>query len=95
MMIPVKLTRAHQVTLPKRLLERAGWLGQEYFVAELQDDALTFKPVAMTASQPVTNLAELRRHFARVGVTKRDVANAVAWARRPEQMTRRPRRTKR
>ena len=95
MTIPVKLTRAHQVTLPKRLLERAGWLGQDYFVAELQDNALILKPVAMTSSQPVASLADLRRHFTRVGVTKRDVTHAVAWARQPEVASPRLRRARR
>ena len=82
MAIPVKLTRAHQVTLPKRLLERAGWLRQEYFIADLQGGALILKPITITARPPLASLVELRRHFAALGVTKRDVADAVAWTRR-------------
>ena len=95
MAIPVKLTRAHQVTLPKRLLERAGWLSQEYFVADLQGQALILKPVVMASSQPLASLADLRRHFAQVGITKREVTEAVAWARRKERTTSRSRQAKR
>lgn len=81
MPIPVKLTRAHQVTLPKRLLERAGWLEQEFFVADLKEDALVLKPLTMESGSPLRNLADLRRHFARLKITQRDVQEAVAWAR--------------
>ena len=92
MTIPVKLTRAHQVTLPKRLLARAGWLEQEYFVAELRDDALILKPMTAASATAPTSLADLRRHFARLGVTRHDAEAAVAWARRSDTTTGRPRR---
>ena len=82
MAIPVKLTRAHQVTLPTRLLKQAGWVNQEYFVADLQRGALVLTPMTLDAVRPVANFDELRRHFARIGVTERDVSAAVRWARR-------------
>ena len=84
MPIPVKLTRSHQVTLPKRLLERAGWLDQEFFVADLKDQSLILKPLTLESRAPLASLSDLRRHFARIGVTRRDVREAVAWARRGE-----------
>ena len=88
MPIPVKLTRAHQVTLPKRLLERAGWLNQEFFVADLRNDSLILKPLTMAARHSVANLSDLRRHFAKIGITRRDVRDAVAWARQQEDVGR-------
>ena len=95
MTIPVKLTRAHQVTLPKRLLKRAGWLTQEYFIADLKDDALILKPLRITSAGTLRTFADLRRHFARLEVTQRDVRDAVTWARQQEQSEKRPRQAKR
>ncbi len=89
MAVPVKLTRAHQVTLPKRLLEQAGWLDQEYFVADLKGEYLILKPLTMPSQEPVTSFEGLRRHFAKIGITQRDVRHAVRWARR--QKASRPR----
>lgn len=82
MAIPVKLTRAHQVTLPKRLLEQAGWLEQEYFVADLKGEYLILKPLAVPPQEPVTSFEGLQRHFAKIGITQGDVRNAVRWTRR-------------
>ena len=95
MPIPVKLTRACQVTLPKRLLEQAGWLNQEFFVADLKGDCLILKPLTMEPRPPLASFVDLRRHFARIGVTQLDVRNAVAWARRRERKPLRHRRAKR
>lgn len=82
MTIPVKLTRAHQVTLPKRLLERAGWLDQEFFVADLTEEGLILKPLTVNCRPPLASLADLQRHFAKIGITQRGVREAVAWSRR-------------
>ncbi len=82
MPIPVKLTRAHQVTLPKRLLEKAGWLDKEFFVAELKADYLILKPLTMNQRPVLKSFEDLRRHFARIGITRKDLRDAVAWARR-------------
>lgn len=97
MPIPVKLTRAHQVTLPKRLLEQAGWMNREYFVADLKGDALILRPLTVKAEPqpPLTSFADLRRHFQRIGITQRDVKQAVAWARRQEPLSKHQRRAKR
>ena len=81
MAIPVKLTRAHQVTLPKRLLKQAGWLNQEYFVADLKGDYLVLKPMRIESREPLKSFEDLRRHFAKLGVTSGDVRKAVTWAR--------------
>ena len=84
MPIPVKLTRSHQVTLPKRLLERAGWGKQEFFVADLKGGCLILKPLTMNPQPALTGFADLQRHFARIGITQRDVRKAVTWARDQE-----------
>ncbi|MBI3333798.1 MAG: hypothetical protein HYZ93_06895 [Candidatus Omnitrophica bacterium] len=91
MPIPVKLTRAHQVTLPKKLLERAGWLKQEFFVAELKGNYLLLKPLSLEPSPqaPMASFEDLRRHFARIGITRKEIHRAVRWARRAERVARR------
>ena len=95
MAIPVKLTRAHQVTLPKRLLEQAGWLHQEYFVADLKGSVLILRPLATSESRsPIASFEDLRRHFAHIGITQRDVDDAVAWARGRKHPASRPRRAR-
>ena len=82
---PVKLTRAHQVTLPKRLLQQAGWLNQEFFVADLKQGQLVLSPLTIAPPPAISSLADLRRHFGRIGITQHDVTHAVAWARRHER----------
>ena len=82
MPIPVKLTRAHQVTLPKRLLQQAGWLSQEFFVADLKGGQLILSPLMISPPPAISSLSDLRKHFSRIGVTQRDVRHAVPWARR-------------
>lgn len=88
MAIPVKLTRAHQVTLPKRLLKQAGWLDQEFFVADLRGDYLVLKPLDMESRPAIKTFEDLQRHFAKVGITQKDVQKAVAWARQSEKSRR-------
>ena len=95
MAVPVKLTRAHQVTLPKRLLAQAGWLNQEYFVADLRGDYLVLKPLTMESRGTVASFEDLRRHFAKVGVTGGDVREAVAWARQQKRQGKQPHRARR
>ena len=95
MAVLVKLTRSHQVTLPKRLLEQAGWAHQEYFVADLKEGALVLTPMTLDAHTPTASIADLRRHFARLGVTQRDVRDAVAWVRERGQRKGRRRRAAR
>ena len=92
MPIPVKMTRAHQITLPKRLLKEVGWLDKEFFVADVQGQYLVLKPLTFDSRSPLASLADLRRHFAKLKVTPRDVRQAVAWARQhpaPEASKRR------
>ena len=95
MAIPVKVTRAHQVTLPKRLLNEAGWEGQEYFLADLHGGSLVLTPMTLDAARPLASFDDLRRHFARIGVTRRDATAAVRWARRQAGDVSRRRRTAR
>ena len=85
MPIPIKMTRAHQVTLPKRLLERAGWMGYEFFVADLENDRLFLTPLTLKNHVPLASLSGLRRHFSKLGITQGDVQDAIQWARRQKR----------
>lgn len=81
MSIPVKMTRSHQVTLPKKLLEKAGWLNCDFFVADFEKDHLILKPLSLKPEKTLASLSELRKHFSKIGVTATDVKEAVSWAR--------------
>ena len=69
-----KLTSKNQITLPKALMNR--FPGTEYF--DVREDAgqLVLKPVKMR------NLDAVWRKIESLGITEKDVGDAVRWARR-------------
>ncbi len=71
----VKLLSRNQLTLPKALM--ADFQGTEYFEAANDDGRITLTPLR------VTRMDAVHRKLAELGVTEADVADAVAWARRP------------
>lgn len=95
MPIPVKLTRAHQVALPKRLLEKAGWTDQDFFLAELEGSRLVLSPLRMEEHAPPASFSDLKRHFTKIGITQKTVQEAIRWARQAKESVYRRRRTKR
>ncbi len=74
-----KRTYKNQVTLPKKVMEE--FEGVEYFEARVQDGRIVLEPVKMTAVSE-TALEKVREKVAALGLTEKDIDDAVSWARR-------------
>lgn len=74
-----KRTYKNQVTLPKKVMEE--FEGVEYFEARVQDGRIVLEPVKMTAVGE-TALEKAREKVAALGLTEKDIDDAVSWARR-------------
>ena len=70
-----KLTAKNQLTLPRRAIELLGPVS--HFQVEVEGDRLVLTPARPGAAGAV------RRKLEELGVTEADVADAVAWARKP------------
>lgn len=74
-----KRTYKNQITLPKKVMEK--FEGVEYLQAEVQEGKIVLDPVQITyASESV--LGQVRRKAAALGLTDKDVEDAVAWSRK-------------
>lgn len=70
-----KLTAKNQLTIPKSITNAVG--PAEYFDVEVKDGQVILTPVRIQRADAVrAKLAELK-------LTEQDVAEAVAWARKP------------
>jgi hypothetical protein len=74
-----KRTYKNQITLPKKVMEK--FEGVEYFQAEVQEGKIVLDPVQITSASE-SALGQVRRKAAALGLTDKDVADAVAWARK-------------
>jgi hypothetical protein len=73
-----KLTAKNQVTLPRRALDALGTPeAPTYFEVAVEDGRIILTPTRIGATDAV------RRKLAELGITRADVADAVAWARQP------------
>jgi hypothetical protein len=70
-----KLTAKNQLTLPKSITNAVG--PAEYFDVEVKDGQVILTPVRIQRADAV------RAKLAQLELTEQDVANAVAWARKP------------
>jgi bifunctional DNA-binding transcriptional regulator/antitoxin component of YhaV-PrlF toxin-antitoxin module len=75
-----KVTSKNQLTLPKSITAAVG--PTEYFDVEARDGQIILTPVRIQRADAV------RAKLAALNLTEKDVANAVAWARRPSRKTR-------
>ena len=71
-----KLTSKNQITLPKKITAAVGPV--EYFEVEVEHGRIVLTPVRIQRADA------LRAKLAELGLGEEDVAEAVAWARRPE-----------
>ena len=69
-----KLTAKNQLTLPKAATNAVG--AAEYFDVQTRDGQIILTPVRIQRADAV------RAKLAELGVQERDIADAVAWARR-------------
>ncbi len=71
-----KLTSKNQITLPKALVNK--FPGTEYFDVQEEAGQLILKPVK------VRDLDAVWRKIESLGITEKDIGDAVKWARRPK-----------
>ncbi|MCZ7562269.1 MAG: AbrB/MazE/SpoVT family DNA-binding domain-containing protein [Burkholderiaceae bacterium] len=69
-----KLTSKNQITLPKTAVSSVD--ATEYFDVTVESGRIVLTPVRVHAAQAV------REKLEQLGITERDVEDAVAWARR-------------
>lgn len=70
-----KMTAKNQLTLPKRITDSVGT--PKYFEVEAKDGCIVLTPVRIQRSDAV------RAKLTELGIQEKDIADAVAWARRP------------
>lgn len=68
-----KLTSKNQITLPKAAVQDIE--AAEYFEVAVENGRIVLTPVRLQQAQAV------RDKLAQMGITERDVQDAVAWAR--------------
>lgn len=74
-----KVTAKNQLTLPKSVTAAVG--ASKYFEVEAREGRIILTPVRIQRADAV------RAKLAELGLDEQDIADAVAWARRP---TRKP-----
>ena len=74
-----KVTAKNQLTLPKRITAAVG--ATEYFEVEAREGRIILTPVRIQRADAV------RAKLAELGLDEPDIADAVAWARRPARKT--------
>ena len=74
-----KRTYKNQITLPKKVMEK--FAGVEYFVVSVKEGAIVLKPAEITPLGE-DRLEKVRKKIAALGLTERDIEDAVAWARK-------------
>ncbi len=77
-----KLTSKNQITLPKAVVSK--FPGAEYFAVREVDGEIILKPVRMHSLDAVW------RKIESLGITGKDVTDAVRWARRPKGRAKSP-----
>ena len=77
-----KLTSKNQITLPKAVVSK--FPGAEYFAVREVDGEIILKPVRMHSLEAVW------RKIESLGITEKDVTDAVRWARRPKGRAKSP-----
>jgi hypothetical protein len=73
-----KKTYKNQITIPKAIIR--VFPSVEYFDVELRGEEIVLKPIVMKPS--AESLENIRSKMAVLGITEKDVEEAVRWARR-------------
>ncbi len=72
-----KKTSKNQITLPKKVVDALP--STEYFDVTVQEGNVILRPVVVTA--PGERLRAVREKIRRLGLTEKDVTEAIRWAR--------------
>lgn len=78
-----KLTSKNQLTLPKSITATVG--ATEYFDVEARNGQIVLTPVHIQRGDAV------RAKLAELNIQEKDIADAVAWARKPSSASKSPR----
>jgi hypothetical protein len=73
-----KRTSKNQITLPKKIAE--SFPGVEYFDIRIEKDKILLAPAKIVPAGPT--LEGVREKMKQLGITGKDVSEAVRWARR-------------
>jgi len=71
-----KKTYKNQITLPKKVVEK--FKGIDYFYIEEDEDKIILRPVDI---RPSNVLSKIRENIASMGLTEKDIEDAINWAR--------------
>jgi hypothetical protein len=74
-----KRTYKNQVTIPKKVMEKFPEV--EYFEASAVEGKIVLEPVEISVRRK-SNLNQVRKKMADLGVTTQDVDEAIAWVRK-------------
>jgi hypothetical protein len=72
-----KKTSKNQITLPKEIVK--AFEDTEYFDVSIKDNAIRLTPVKITPIQ--SSLDSVREKIKKLGLTEKDVGEAIQWAR--------------
>ena len=72
-----KKTSKNQITLPKEIVK--AFQDAEYFDVSIKDNAIRLIPVKITLIQ--SSLDRVREKIKKLGLTEKDVGEAIQWAR--------------
>jgi hypothetical protein len=76
-----KKTSKNQLTLPKEIVK--AFPDTEYFDVSVENRKIILMPVKMVPAN--MTLEGIREKIAKLGVTEKDVAEAVRWARKKKR----------
>jgi hypothetical protein len=74
-----KKTSKNQLTLPKEIVK--AFPDVEYFEINVQDGKILLTPVKIT---PASTLQQVKDKIEKLGLTEKDIDDAIKWARREE-----------
>jgi hypothetical protein len=72
-----KKTSKNQITLPKEIVK--VFPDAEYFDVSIRDNTIRLMPVKITPVQ--SSLDSVREKIKKLGLTEKDVSEAIRWAR--------------
>jgi len=72
-----KKTYKNQITLPKSVIEK--FEDVEYFDVKAEEDRIILRPVEI---KPKGSLTSIREKIASMGLTEKDIEDAISWARK-------------
>jgi hypothetical protein len=73
-----KKTSKNQLTLPKEIVK--SFPGTDYFDVTVKDRKIVLMPVKITPAD--ISLEGIRNKMKKLGITEKDVADAIKWARK-------------